>query len=86
MHMELTDQLDGYDADLERPLSDRLTNADRCDQCQAQALVWVKMPNSENGLLYCAHHFNKHEDKLREIAVEIADERYKLSVKSPPSD
>jgi len=49
---------------------------DRCDSCQAEALVWVNGVNGE--LLFCRHHFNKHEAKLREYAYEIVDERSKL--------
>jgi len=49
---------------------------DRCDSCQAEALVWVNGVNGE--LLFCRHHFNKYEAKLREYAYEIVDERSKL--------
>lgn len=49
---------------------------DRCDSCQAEALVWVNGVTGE--LLFCGHHFNKHEAKLREYAFEIVDEREKL--------
>ena len=68
-----------------RPLSDVLNNADRCDSCGAQAFVWVNMPNSQSGLLYCSHHFNKYEVKLRELAIDIFDERYKINVKASAS-
>ena len=53
-----------------------LTLQDRCDSCHAQALVWVNGVNGE--LLFCGHHFNKFEKKLREYAYEIIDERSKL--------
>jgi hypothetical protein len=49
---------------------------DRCDSCQAEALVWVN--GVVGDLLFCGHHFYKHEDKLREYAFEIVDEREKL--------
>ncbi len=68
-----------------RPLSDVLNNADRCDSCGAQAFVWVNMPNSQSGLLSCSHHFNKYEVKLRELAIDIFDERYKINVKASAS-
>lgn len=68
-----------------RPLSDVLNNIDRCDSCGAQAFVWVNMPNSQSGLLYCSHHFNKYEAKLRELAIDIFDERYKINVKASAS-
>lgn len=69
----------------ERPLSDVLTHADRCDACGAQAFIWVNMPNSNSGLLYCSHHFNRFEDGLRKVAIEIYDERYKINVKASAS-
>lgn len=68
-----------------RPLSDTLNNADRCDQCGAQAFVWVNMPNSQAGLLYCGHHFNRNEEGLRKVAIDIWDERYKINVKASAS-
>ena len=49
---------------------------DRCDSCQAEALVWVNGVGGD--LLFCGHHFNKHEAKLRKYAFEIVDERNKL--------
>lgn len=47
--------------------------ADRCDSCGAEAFVWVNGVTGD--LLFCAHHFNKHEAKIREFAFEIIDER-----------
>lgn len=70
---------------LERPLSNVLTNADRCDQCGAQAFVWVNMPESSAGLLFCRHHFLKNETKLREYAIDIIDETYKINLKASAS-
>ena len=49
---------------------------DRCDSCSAEALVWVNGVNGE--LLFCGHHFNKHEEKIKNYAFEIIDERSKL--------
>ena len=43
------------------------------------------MPNSTHGLLYCSHHFNRFEAKLREYAIDIIDERYKINVKASAS-
>ena len=59
--------------------SDLLTAHDRCDKCGAQAYVWVNGVNGD--LVFCGHHFTKHEDKLRAYAFEIVDERYKLATK-----
>lgn len=82
MQMEL---LDETDADSNPNPSDILRNTDRCDQCGAQAFVWVNMPNSQNGLLFCVHHFNKNEEKLREVAIDYIDERYKINIKPSSS-
>ena len=60
-----------------------LTNADRCDRCNAQALVLVKGVSGE--LLFCGHHYNKimndvaGYEAIMEFAYEIVDEREKIS-------
>lgn len=55
--------------------SERVLNAlDRCDAgCGAAALVMVK--GLEGELLFCSHHYNKHESKLSSWAYETVDER-----------
>ena len=58
--------------------------SDRCDSCGAQAFVWVNGVNGD--LLFCGHHFNKHEDKLRKYAFEIIDERDNINEKSASSN
>lgn len=63
--------------------TDTLNANDRCDSCGAQAYVWVNGITGD--LLFCGHHFSKHEDKIRSYAFEIIDERYKLSVKRESS-
>lgn len=84
MELTETESLPAQDEDV-RPLSNALTNADRCDQCGAQAFVWVNMPNSQSGLLFCRHHFLKNEDKLREYAIDVIDETYKINLKASAS-
>ena len=54
-----------------------LSAADRCDRCGAAAYVRVLLDSGE--LLFCAHHARKHEDKLREVAVDIQDETVRLA-------
>ena len=54
-----------------------LTALDRCDSCGAQAYVRVVLNGSE--LLFCAHHANKHEPKLRPLAEVWHDESHKLT-------
>ncbi|OUZ08368.1 hypothetical protein BHE97_14250 [Aeromicrobium sp. PE09-221] len=56
-----------------------LTAGDRCDRCGAQAYVRVEFTAGAE-LLFCAHHARQHEDKLREIAIDIQDESGRLSV------
>lgn len=85
MYMETTETAYDLEGEIERPVSNRLNNADRCDTCSAQAFVHVTMPNSIHGLLYCSHHFNKYEDNLRKVAIDITDERYKINAKASAS-
>ena len=54
-----------------------LTAGDRCDRCGAQAYLRVRMP-SGGELLFCAHHGQAHEAKLREMSFDIQDERGRL--------
>ena len=53
-----------------------LTAFDRCDRCGSQAYVKAAGVNGE--LLFCGHHFNKVENKIKEWAFEIIDERERL--------
>jgi hypothetical protein len=60
---------------------------DRCDQCQAQALIKVKGLSGE--LTFCSHHYEKIMNntesykKMMAFLVEILDEREKL-IKDKP--
>ncbi len=56
----------------------RLTAADRCDTCQAQAYVEVTVEGYKSELLFCAHHFKKYEEKLTELDPKVHDERARL--------
>lgn len=53
-----------------------LTAFDRCDRCDAQA--WVKASGVNGELLFCGHHYNKAESKIKEWAFKIIDERERL--------
>lgn len=55
---------------------ERLQVADRCDRCNAQAYVEVTTP--AGALLFCAHHYNRHEDVLSTAGYPVHDERHKL--------
>jgi hypothetical protein len=67
----------------ENEVSDVLKISDRCDRCQSQAFVWVN--GVAGDLLFCRHHFLKHEESLRDYAFEIVDETYKINEKPSES-
>lgn len=48
------------------------TRGEQCDQCPSQA-YYVAVFES-GSLFFCKHHFNKNEDALVELAMEIIDE------------
>lgn len=60
-----------------------LTALDRCDSCNAEALVKVTGVTGE--LYFCGHHYNKIMDdqegykKMMNFMFEIVDERSRLS-------
>jgi hypothetical protein len=55
-----------------------LTSLDRCDRCGAQAYVRTVLPGGSE-LLFCNHHWQDNESRLREVAVEIHDETGRLN-------
>ena len=61
----------------------QLNIKDRCDRCNAQA--WVDAKGLEGNLLFCGHHFTKHEEALYNWAYEIIDEREYINEKSQSS-
>jgi hypothetical protein len=54
-----------------------LTALDRCDRCGAQAYVRTVLASGSE-LLFCNHHWQQNENRLREIAVTIQDETKRL--------
>jgi hypothetical protein len=60
-----------------------LNAKDRCDRCNAQALVWVNMLAGD--LQFCSHHYNKNAEALKPYVIEIIDERDKINAKSESS-
>lgn len=48
----------------------------RCDRCGAQAYVLAHFKAED--LLFCAHHFAKHEEALRDQAIDLIDDRQAL--------
>jgi hypothetical protein len=65
--------------------TDRILNLqDRCDSCNSQAFVMVKLLSGQ--LLFCGHHYVKHQEKLNDQAYEIIDERHYINQKSESSN
>ncbi|HBJ73689.1 MAG TPA: hypothetical protein DDY88_08320 [Actinobacteria bacterium] len=56
-----------------------LAATDRCDRCNSQAYVRVVLPGGSD-LLFCGHHWNRHEVALRPQAIEVFDETHRLDV------
>ena len=60
----------------------KLSPLDRCDRCNAEALVQVT--GLIGDLMFCGHHYNKVMDnpagykKMMEFAITVIDERSKL--------
>lgn len=57
-----------------------LTALDRCDACGAQAYVRVLLDVGE--FLFCAHHAQKHGERLRPAALAWHDETDRLHASS----
>lgn len=55
-----------------------LSVQDRCDRCQAQAYVRVVLPGGAD-LLFCGHHWSRHEVALRPRAEQVIDETHRLA-------
>lgn len=52
--------------------------ADRCDQCGAQAFVLIEL--ATQALLFCKHHFERHEPALVAQGVRVVvDDRHKIN-------
>ena len=69
---------------VEEAVERQLKIADRCDSCDAQAFVLVKGMSGE--LMFCGHHYQKHEVALIKFAYEIVDERQHINQHSASSN
>jgi len=58
-----------------KSVSMTLRRIDRCDVCGAQALVLTVFASGR--LMFCGHHFAKHEAELVWQALEVLDYREK---------
>lgn len=78
--MKTTDQVEGNVVTTTPPPSEQherlLTAHDRCDRCGAQAYAVALKDNLD--LLFCNHHFTKHQDVLEEQGFVIIDQTYRL--------
>lgn len=54
-----------------------LTATDRCDRCGAQAYIRTVL-SSGSELLFCNHHWQENEPRLRELSASIQDETDRL--------
>ena len=63
--------------DLEVPAPLNLSH--RCDRCGAQAFVRVTLNAGE--LLFCGHHYAKHEPTIGPLALKVQDERDRINEK-----
>lgn len=59
------------------PSLPKLTAADRCDRCDAQAYLRASL-TSGGELLFCGHHATAHKDQLAQVAAWIQDETHLL--------
>ena len=59
----------------------RLTLADRCDACQAQAYVAVRLRATGRRLALCGHHYRRHEVALSPLVDAVHDQREDLEVR-----
>lgn len=57
--------------------------ADRCDRCPAQAFALATVAGVD--LLFCGHHFARHEARLRMVASRIVDDREWINPRPSPS-
>jgi hypothetical protein len=59
----------------EKPTTATLTTLDRCDaDCPAAARVVVEIQGSE--LMFCGHHYAKHETAFAILGAVVKDERH----------
>lgn len=56
------------------PAPVRLSRADRCDRCLAQALVALRV-GERHDLLFCAHHYHEHASVLAAQGARVLIDR-----------
>lgn len=57
----------------------RLTGADRCDRCPAQAYVAARLRDCGRTLLFCGHHYNENWIHLLTRVDDVLDQREELT-------
>lgn len=58
-------------------MTQRMTKADRCDQCGSEAF-FMAMKDDLHPLLFCVHHGRKHQTKLIHQGWDILDESERI--------
>jgi hypothetical protein len=61
----------------------QLRVADRCDACGSQAFVSAHFWPGR--LLFCGHHYARHKDALRRVALMVDDQRWRINERPSPS-
>lgn len=75
----MTTTTEVQDVEQEQPQRE-LKVADRCDRCQAQAFVLVMLAGGP--LLFCGHHFHRHQPALAGAgATVVVDNRKQLTAR-----
>lgn len=58
----------------------KLTISDKCDNCGH--IAYVAVDKGDHRLLFCNHHFHKHEEAVLQWGSLVIDERPFINVKS----
>ena len=74
--LDVDEKFDTSEEFEDAPQEYMMDHSDRCDRCGAQAFVWAE--GIAGDLMFCRHHFLKHEETLTKISYEIIDESIKL--------
>lgn len=67
-------------ATLEKPTTSKMFNSsDRCDACGAQAYAAATFIAGD--LLFCGHHFKKHQTALEQQSLAFIDQTANITTK-----
>jgi len=71
-----------FDATVTTTQAQRLSSADRCDRCGAQAYIRAVFRSGD--LLFCAHHGRRAMEQLQLVARQIDDQTDQLGKADQP--